>query len=494
MARDELARTGISGLDHVLRGGLPRNSLYLVQGEPGVGKTTLGLQFLLEGAKDGEIGLYVTLSETRAEILAVAQSHGWTLDGLSLFELSAVEQLLGLDVESTLFNPSEVELQETSQTILNEIERVVPARVVLDSLSELRLLAQSPLRYRRQVLAFKQYFAGRRCTVLFLDDRSSHPSDLQLESLAHGVINLHQHVPAYGSDRRRLRVSKLRGVPFRSGYHELVIRTGGIEVSPRLVAAEHHKPFERGLVPSGVPELDRLLGGGLDRGTSTLLIGPSGAGKSVIATQFATAACNRGEHVAFFLFDEGRTTFLARAASIGMGLEAHVRSGAMTLRQIDPAEMGPGELAALIRSLVEEERCRMVVIDSLNGYLQSMPEVESVALQLHELLSFLAQSGVSTLMSMAQHGVIGSMMASPIDVTYIADTVLMLRYFEARGAILKSIAVVKKRAGSHENTIRELSLSSKGIRVGDPLADFTGVLTGIPTYHGASAALLEEEA
>jgi circadian clock protein KaiC len=493
MATLDLAKTGVDGLDHVLRGGLPRNGLYLVHGEPGVGKTTLALQFLLEGQRCGETGLYVTLSETHDEIRAVAGSHGWSTENFHVFDLSALEQLISADAENTLFHPAEVELHEITQTILQEVERVAPTRVVLDSLSELRLLAQTSLRYRRQVLSLKQYFAGRRCTVLLLDDRTAGPGDLQLESIAHGVINMHQVAPAYGADRRRLRVGKLRGVPVRSGFHEFVIRTGGIVVSPRLVAAEHHISFERDSVRSGVDGLDTLLGGGLDRGTSTLLIGPAGAGKSAITTQFAIAACDRGERASVFLFDEGRHTYLTRAHSLGMKVEPHLESGALTIRQIDSAEMGPGEFSALVKDLIDEDPRRILVIDSLNGYLHSMPDVQSLSLQLHEMLAFLAQTGVTTLITMAQHGMIGTNMQSPVDVTYVADAVVMLRFFEARGAILKSVAVVKKRSGTHENTIREFSLSAQGIQVGRPLDDFTGVLTGVPTYLGKTAALLEEK-
>ncbi len=485
-----VATTGIAGLDDILAGGLPRDRIYLLQGDPGSGKTTIGLQFLMAGRDAGERCLYITLSETATEIQEVVRSHGWNLDGIELVELSAVEQSSGLEAENTLFEPSEVELHETTRMLLEHVERVQPQRVVFDSLSELRLLAQSPLRYRRQILGLKQYFAGKRTTVVLLDDRTSHPQDLQLQSLAHGVIHLEQVVPLYGEDRRRVRVQKLRGVKFRGGYHDISIKTGGLEVYPRLVAAEHHTVFTPEHLSSGIEALDTLLGGGLDRGTCTLITGPAGSGKSSIAVQYAAAAAERGDCAAIFIFDERIGTLYERARALGVDVEAHVKAGRIYLQQIDVAEMSPGELAHTVRTVVEERNARVVVIDSLNGYLNAMPEDKLLTVQLHEMLSYLGQQGVTSIIVMAQHGLFGQMQA-PVDVSYISDTVLLLRYFEAGGAICKAISVVKKRSGDHEKAIRELWLD-KGITVGKPLAQFTGVLTGVPEFVGESEQLVKK--
>ncbi|HEV7375834.1 MAG TPA: ATPase domain-containing protein [Pyrinomonadaceae bacterium] len=484
--------TGNEGLDQVLNGGFPANRLYLVEGDPGTGKTTFALQFLLEGARQGEPVLYVTLSETKEELIAVARSHGWSLDGINIYELIPPEESLKTETQYTIFHPSEVELGDTTKAVLEEVERIQPRRIVFDSLSEMRLLARDPLRYRRQILALKQFFTGRQCTVLLLDDRTSTANDLQVQSIAHGVLMLEQLAMDYGAERRRLRVVKLRGSRFRGGYHDFKILTGGVDVYPRLVAAEHHQPFVKESISSAVPELDELLGGGLDRGTSTLVMGPAGCGKSSLAAQFVACAAKRNELVAAFLFDEGINIYLARTAGLGTDMQADVESGRIKVQQIDPAELSPGEFAHRVRCVVEEDGARVVVIDSLNGYLQAMPDERFLTVQMHELLSYLNQQGVVTLLVMAQHGFMGALMGTPVDVSYLADTVVLLRYFEAEGAVRRAISVIKKRTGFHEDTIRELRLSAKGIEVGKPLADFHGVLTGIPTYMGHSASLAME--
>jgi circadian clock protein KaiC len=484
------ASTGIEGLDDILRGGLPRNRLYLVQGDPGSGKTTMGLQYLLEGKRLGERGMYISLSETREEVEAVARSHGWSLDGVDLVEMTAAEQQLSLEDDNTLFEPSEVELRELMQRLLGQIERASPSRVVLDSLSEMRLLSQTSLRYRRQVLTLKQFFAGRQCTVLMLDDRTTADDDRQLQSLAHGVLSLESRIMDYGNERRRVRVVKLRGVQPRGGYHELAIVRGGLRVFPRLVAAEHQPGVTREEIKSGVGELDTLLGGGVHRGTATLVMGPAGSGKSTLALRFAIAALERGEPVAFFAFDERVDTMMSRLDGLGLDLRPHIQSGHARLRQVDPAEMGPGEFTALVRAETESG-ARMVVIDSLNGYLNAMPEERLLALQLHELLSYLGNLGVTTLMVMAQHGLTGQLI-TPVDVSYIADTVVLLRFFEADGQVRKAISVVKKRSGAHEESIREYGLGVPyGIRIGPPLAGFRGVLTGAPVFEGGTSTLFQ---
>ena len=472
--------TGSAGLDTVLEGGFPVNRLYLVEGDPGTGKTTLALQFLLEGVRRGEPVLYVTLSETKEELTAVAHSHGWSLEGVNLHELLPPEESLKAEAQYTIFHPSEVELGETTRAVIEEVERIQPRRVVFDSLSEMRLLARDPLRYRRQILALKQFFSGRRSTVLLLDDRTSSAADLQVQSIAHGVLMLEQMALDYGAERRRLRVSKLRGSRFRGGFHDFAIRTGGIEVFPRLVAAQRRREFKSEPVVSGVAELDALLGGGLDRGTATLVLGPAGSGKSSLATHFASASATRGEKAAAFIFDEGVNTYLGRAAGLGTDLREAVETGHMSVQQVNPAELSPGEFAHNVCAAVEGG-ARVVVIDSLNGYLQAMPDERFLTSQMHELLTYLNQQGVVTLVVMAQHGFMGVGMSSPVDVSYLADTVVLLRYFEAGGAIRRAISVVKKRTGRHEETIREMRLSAaRGVEVGEPLTAFRGVLTGIP--------------
>jgi len=474
--------TGSAGLDNVLNGGFPANRLYLVEGDPGTGKTTLALQFLLEGVRRGEPVLYVTLSETKEELTAVARSHGWSLEGVGLHELVPAADSLKAETQYTIFHPSEVELGETTRAVIEEVERIKPRRVVFDSLSEMRLLARDPLRYRRQILALKQFFAGRKSTVLLLDDRTAADTDLQVQSIAHGVLMLEQLELDYGAERRRMRVSKLRGSRFRGGFHDFAIRTGGVEVFPRLVAAGRHMEFEPGSVASGVAELDALLGGGLDRGTATLFLGPAGSGKSSLAAHFAAAAAARGEPAAAFIFDEGVNTYLGRAAGLGTDLRAEVEAGRFKVQQVDPAELSPGEFAHSVCTAVEGG-VRLVIIDSLNGYLQAMPDERFLTAQMHELLTYLNQQGVVTLLVMAQHGFLGTGMSSPVDVSYLADTVVLLRYFEVAGAIRRAVSVVKKRTGRHEDTIREMRLSAaRGIEVGEPLTAFRGVLTGVPMF------------
>ncbi len=473
-------RTGIAGIDDILGGGLPKNRLYLVKGEPGVGKTTLALQFLLEGARSGERVLYITLSETRDEIRQVADSHGWSLDAVQLYELSTVERTLGLDDENTLYSPADVDLKETVRVLLDEVERVRPQRVVFDSLSEVRLLAQTPLRYRRQLLSLKQYFAGRECTVLLLDDRTGSDSDQQVESLAHGVILLELVPVLYGAERRRLRIAKLRGSPFRTGYHDYAVTTGGLAVFPRLVAAEHRSEAMTEPLPSGLPLLDRLLGGGVDRATATLFIGPAGTGKSAMATQFACAAAERGEVASMFLFEERIGTFRRRAQNLGMPLEQVTASGKVRVHQIDPAEMAPDQFTHLVREAVEKYATRVVVIDSINGYFTAMPDGRYLSLQMHELLGYLAERGVASILTMAQSGLPGAPVSSPVDLSYLADTIVLLRYYELEGRLRKAVSVLKKRSGPHEQSIRSFDLGSNGIVIGPHLTQMQGVLAGMP--------------
>jgi circadian clock protein KaiC len=446
--------TGVPGVDDILRGGLPRNCLHMGTGTPGAGKTTLAMQFLLEGARAGETCLYVTLSESRREILTVARSHGWDLSGVHICELAPSERNLSADAQLTVFNPSELELGETTEAMIAEVDRIRPKRVVLDSLSELRLVAQSPLRYRRQILALKQFFAGRDCTVLMLDDCTGTDDDDQLQSIAHGVVQLEQSANQYGAERRRFRVVKMRGVSFRGGYHDFTIRRGGLDVFPRLVAAEHHAEFGDLDLPSGNAALDALLCGGLPVGTSTLLLGPAGTGKSTIAAQFAVSAASRGQRTAMYVFDENIGSFRSRSRKLGIPVDTHLASGAMTVQQIDPAELSSGEFATIVRRAVDGtdatgRKAGVVIVDSLNGYLNAMPEEKFLTAQLHELLAYLGQQGVVTLMTVTQSGMVGSNMQSPVDTTYLADNVILFRYFEARGRVRRALSVVKKRSGRH---------------------------------------------
>ena len=480
MSVREVAATGIEGLDHILLGGFPRNHVYLLQGDPGVGKTTLGLQFLLEGARHGEGALYLTLSETRDELHAVARSHGWDMTGVDVFEQLIGEQSLEED-ETTVFYPSEIELGQTIKAMLTEVDRLKPKRVVLDSLSEIRLLAQSTLRYRKQILALKQFFSSRNITVLLLDDRTAEVNDLQLQSVPHGVVELERFTPMYGAARRRLQLIKVRALNFKDGYHDFAIRTGGIVVYPRLVAAEHRRYVEHEQLPSGVEALDKMLGGGIDRGTSTLIMGPAGSGKSALASQYVVGAASRGEKAAMFIFEESLSSLYNRATSLGMALRQHVESGSILVRQIDPAQLQPGEFAALVREAVERDGARAIVIDSLNGYLNAVPEERFLLLHLHELLSYLGEREVASILVFAQHGLMGPMQSS-VDVSYLADAVILLRYFEAHGRIRKAVSIVKKRGGLHDTSIRDFTMSAKGIAVGATLEDYRGVLTGVPRY------------
>lgn len=480
----EVAATGIDGLDYILNGGFPRNHVYLVQGDPGVGKTTLSLQYLLEGARKGERGLYVTMSESERELHAVARSHGWDLSPIEIFEHLVGEDELS-EEDSTIFEPSEIALGPAVKRILEKIDQARPDRVVLDSLSEIRLLAQSSLRYRKQVLALKQYFSGRNITALLLDDRTSEVKDMQLQSVPHGVVELERYTPNYGMARRRLQIVKVRGLSFRAGYHDFNIITGGIVVYPRLVAAETRHRLMQSFLSSGIPQLDRLLGGGLDRGTSTLIMGPAGSGKSALSTQYAVAAAGRGEPSAFFTFDESLTTLFNRSDALGYDWTNLVAKGKVLTQQVDPAELQPGEFTQLVRDAVEKNKVRVVIIDSLNGYLNAMPEEKYLLLHLHELLSFLGQHGVATILVYAQHGLLGSHMGATVDISYLADCVILLRYYETQGEVCKAISVIKKRSGAHETAIRRLHITSQGIKIGAPLKHFRGVLSGTPVIEEA---------
>jgi circadian clock protein KaiC len=481
----DLARvsTGNEGLDNILGGGLDPNRIYLYEGRPGSGKTTLALQFLLQGARKGERTLYVALSETRDELILVAKRHGWTLANVDIFELVPAEALLDPDKEITVLHPADFELTETLNNVFAKVEATRPTRVVFDSLSEIRLLAQNPLRYRRQILALKHFFAGQNCTVVLLDDLSSAENDLQLHSIAHGVVLLEQLAIDYGAERRRLRVVKMRGIQFRGGYHDFTIRKGGLQIYPRLIAAEHHRPFDARPMATGNKELDNLLGGGLERGSNALLLGAAGVGKSSLAITYALAAAARGEKSVFFAFDEGRGTFESRAEALGLPLQKYLSEGLVRFQQVDPAELSPGEFASIVRKSVEDEGAVVIVIDSLTGYMNSMPDERFLVLQMHELLSYLGQLGVVTIMVMAQHGLVGPM-ESPVDLSYLADAVLLLRYFESEGTVRRALSVVKKRSGRHEHTIREYALSSGGIKLGPPLTDFSGIFTGNPRFIG----------
>ena len=484
--------TGSEGLDDILGGGLDPNRMYLYEGSPGSGKTTLGMQFLMEGARRGERGLYVTLSESREELNLVAKRHGWSLDGIDVFELVSPEASLDRELELTVLHPAEVELSEATQQVFDHVTATNPIRVVFDSLSEMRLLAQSPLRYRRQVLALKHFFTTRTCTVILLDDQTSETGDLQLHSISHGVVLLEQLAIEYGAERRRLRVVKMRGIQFRGGYHDFAIRKGGLQIYPRLIASEHRSPFTDELASSGNAELDKMLGGGLDRGTNMLLVGAAGVGKSSLALSYAVAACQRGEQVASFVFDENIATLLARGRALGLVMEPWMEQGLLHLQQVDPAELSPGEFTAAVRHSVEAQGARLVVLDSLNGYLHAMPDARFLILQMHELLSYLGQKGVVSIMVLAQHGLVGPM-DTPVDISYLSDAVIMQRYFEHAGVVRRALSVVKKRSGRHENIVREYRLSSAGLEVGPPLSHFNGILSGTPEYTGDATQLLTDE-
>ncbi len=482
------ASTGIVGLDAILGGGLTPERLYLVEGTPGTGKTTLGLGFLLAGIRVDQPGLYVTLAETEHELRAVAETHGWSLDPITIYEMVPADGL-GDDQEQTLLHPSEVELGETVRAIMAKVDELRPARVVIDSLSELRLLAQNPIRYRRQILALKHFFATRQCTVLVLDDKSASGGDLQLHSIAHGVLSLEQTLSGFGAQRRRLHVVKMRGMRYRGGYHDFEIEPGGLCVYPRLVAAEHGVTYDMGFVSTGSGEFDALLGGGLVPGTATLLTGPAGVGKTTATVRCMVTALERGEHVAYFLFDERAPTLMMRSKALGMDLQPFIDSGRLNLRAIDPAELSPGEFAATVRASVEDDGARMIVIDSLNAYLQSMPSEQFLILQMHELLTYLGQRGVVTMLILGMHGIMGDVRAD-VDLSYLADTAVQLRYFEAFGAVRQAISVIKTRTARHERTIREFRIDDGGVVFGPPLTDFQGVLTGVPTFSGEGKSLL----
>ncbi|MFC3080181.1 ATPase domain-containing protein [Phenylobacterium terrae] len=473
------AGTGVIGLDDILAGGLSRDRLYLVEGSPGTGKTTAALQFLLDGVAKNERCLYITLSETEDELRDSAAAHGWSLDGLDIFELVPPESLLDEQQQQSLLYSSDLELGETTRMIFDAVERTQPSRVVIDSLSEIRLLAQSSLRYRRQVLALKHYFAKRRATVLLLDDLTAETHDKTVHSVAHGVIRLEELAPNYGAERRRVRIMKYRGRRFRGGFHDFTIKTGGLEVYPRLVALEHRTEFDRSRLSSGIAGLDDLLGGGLERGSSTLVLGPAGTGKSLLTILFAVAAIRRGETAAMFVFDEELGLLFARARGLGIDLASLQDEGKLLIQQIDAAELSPGEFTAMVRHCVERSDAKTIVVDSLNGYQAAMPEEQFLILHMHELLQYLNRQGCNTILTVAQHGLVGEMKA-PVDVTYLADTVILLRYFEARGAVRRAVSVIKKRAGPHEKTIREMFIDDRGLVLGPPLTDFHGILRGVP--------------
>lgn len=491
---EQTLATGVEGLDDVMGGGFACSHLHLIEGYPGTGKTTLALQFLLAGIAAGERCLYITLSETRDELLAAAASHDWSLDGIDIYELVPPEFSFDPAQEQSIVYSADLELGETIRMVLAELDRVHPTRVVFDSLADIRQLAQSGLRYRRQVMALKYYLSRQGATALLLDDLTEHRDDLTLHSIAHGVIRLEQTAPPFGAERRRLRVYKMRGRAFRGGFHDFVIRKGGIRLFPRLVAAEHRETRSAGApLTSNVAELDQLIGGGLDRGTGTLLLGPSGAGKSSLALQFVTKALNQGERVLMISFDEVRQVLMRRAAGMGMDLAPHLATGRLALEQVDPAEYPPGEVVSLVRQRVEKHDVSVVVLDSLNGYRSAMLDEAFLVLQIHELLSYLNQQGIVTLMVLAQHGMVG-VMQQTIDLTYVSDTVLLLRFFEAGGQIRRAISVMKKRTSGHEPSIREYLIDRQGIRVGEPLHEFRGVLTGVPNFVGPPDSLLGRRA
>lgn len=482
--------TGVSGLDDILGGGLPKEHMYLVEGDSGAGKTTLGLQFLLEGKKRGEKVLWITMSETERELRETARSHGWSLEGIDLCNLAVSDESLSAESQYTFFSPADVELNDTTKTVLEAIDKVRPNRVVFDPFSDIRLLARDTLRYRRQVLALREFFAAKQCTVLLIQESTRGAGgDIQAEALVHGFLNLHQDSPEYGGQRRRLRVHKMRGISFRDGFHDFSIVTGGLEVYPRLIAAEHFDHETEQVITSGLPALDALLGGGVERGSSTLFLGPAGVGKSTLSTQYALAAAQRGERSCIFLFDETSRSFLARAEGLGLRIADYFANGLIAIRHIDSAEFSPGQFTHIVRKAVERESVQMVVIDSLSGYLSAMPEDRFLSTHLHELLTFLSYKNVVSLLTLGQHGIMGEGLQSPVDISHLSDTVLMIRYFEAFGEVRRAISVIKKRSGPHEKLIREMKIGPVGVTLGEPLTEFEGVLTGRPMYRGDRAGL-----
>jgi circadian clock protein KaiC len=488
-----MAPTGTWGLDDILAGGLSVGHVFLLEGSPGTGKTTIALKFLLEGAAAGEKSLYITLSETENELRAVADSHGWRIpESIEIFELAPPEAVLGVDRQQTLLYSSDLELGEAAKSIMDVFERVQPTRVVLDSLSEIRLLAQSSLRYRRQILALKHFFARHSATVLLLDDLTAESSDKTSHSIVHGVIQLEELAPNYGAERRHVRITKYRGQKFRGGYHDFTIQKGGVVVFPRLRALEHRTKFERTRSTSGVAELDALLGGGIEQGSSTLILGPAGAGKTLITLQFVSAAIKRGEKAAIFVFDEELGLLFDRTKEMGFDLERLRDEGSLQIEQVDAAELSPGEFTHRVRAAVDSTDARTVVIDSMNGYQAAMPDENSLILHIHEMLQYLNRQGANTFLTVAQHGVVGDM-RSPIDLTYLSDTVVLLRYFEAQGKVRRAVSVIKKRGGNHEDTIREYRIGSNGLKIGPPLDQFQGVLRGVPTYQGSPATLVRPD-
>jgi len=481
------AGTGIAGLDEVMSGGFAAGHAFLVEGVPGTGKTTLALQFALQGAALGESCLYITLSETERELRDAAASHGWTLGPeIEVFELVPSESLFDDAQQQSLLYSSDLELGETTKRIFDAFERLRPKRVVLDSLSEIRLLAQSSLRFRRQILALRHYLVRRNATVLLLDDCTIEASDKTVHTIVHGVLRLEELAPDYGAERRRLRVSKYRGQAFRGGYHDFVIQSGGIAVFPRLVAAEHRLPFDRRQVKSDVAELDALLGGGIEQGSSTLILGPAGTGKSTFGLQYVAAALRRGERAALYVFDEELGLLFDRTKAMGFDLEAMRDSGGLHIEQLDAAELSPGEFAHRVRDCVDRQKATTVMIDSLNGYQAAMPEEKGLILHIHELIQYLNRHGASTFLTVAQHGLVGDM-KTPVDVTYLADTVVLLRYFEAIGEVRRAVSIIKKRSGPHEPTIREYRITGRGLELGEPVRSFHGVLRGVPTLAAAPA-------
>jgi circadian clock protein KaiC len=479
---DEIAPTGIPGLDEVLRGGLPQHQMYFIQGDPGAGKTTLSFQFLLEGVRRGEKALYVTLSASARDLERVARSHGWDISGVDIYE----QFQTSTGSETTIFRPAEIELARTVKAILDAIDARQPDRVVIDSLGEIRLLSEGVLRYRKQLLTLKEFFRDRSITGLVLDDRTVGSSDSEVQGLAEGVITLGVNAPMYGNTRRTLEVVKLRSVAFRGGLHDFTIEKGGLRVYPRLTAGQHQVREADGVVRSGIAGVDALVGGGLERGSATMVMGPAGVGKSSLALQFATHAAAEGERVAFFIFEEHRTVFLKRAQSLGFDVPALIESGNLLVQQIDPAEMSAGEFAYTVRTTVEEEKASIVVIDSLNGYFNAMPEQQFLTLQLHELLSYLTDAAVTTILIVSQHGAIGHV-SSPVDVSYLADAVILLRYYEKRGSFRRAISMLKKRTSAHEQSVRDYQITAHGVRVGEVLEEFRGILSGMQSTESSQA-------